>query len=96
MSGKFQVSLKFGGVSIDHLVVSKPLGTEAQLVAKTVEDKINLTHSSTVESATKCGKELYNDGIRVTFHSVERLDHGELSLPLIELFDNSGEVSNQE
>lgn len=94
--GEIQMRLEFGGVCINHLVESKPLFAEAQLVAKTVEDEVNFTHSSTVKSATKGGEQLNDDGIRVTLHRIKWLDHWQLSLPLIVLLYNSSEIRNQE
>jgi len=87
---------KLRWVGVDQLVAGQAKWREAQLITKLVQDKVNFSHSCTVEATAKSGKESYDHGVGVALHSIEWLNHWEFSLPLVELLNNCGQVGNQE
>lgn len=84
--------LEFGGVGVNDLVVLDTARNEAKFFAEAVGHKFNFALGGAVETAAECCKKSNDHGVRVALHSVEGLDHWELTLPLIELLDDGGEV----
>ena len=88
--------LEFGGVGVNDLVVLDTTRNETKFFADTIGYKFNFALGCAVETAAECCKKSNDHRVGVALHSVEGLDHGELTLPLIELLDDGGEVCHEE